>query len=105
MTINLDEMDGQWSLTFYTGELPADAAVQASGHEPNGYFWEGIVQYAWPRIADRLEFDSEAGMFAVYGEQADLEAIREAMTPVITNPATVRDLIDRADASGFEFDD
>jgi hypothetical protein len=35
------DIDGNHSLSFYCGELPADEAVSAAGHEPNGYFWEG----------------------------------------------------------------
>src|SRR5215467_12558274 len=33
------------SLTFECGYLPADAAIFATGHQPNGYFWEGVVEY------------------------------------------------------------
>ena len=39
------EIDGSFSLSFPCGELPADEAVVAADHEPNGYFWEGVAQY------------------------------------------------------------
>jgi hypothetical protein len=52
------DIDGATSLTFYCGELPADAAISAAGHEPNGYFWEGMVQYLSPELAELLELDS-----------------------------------------------
>jgi hypothetical protein len=67
VTITLHDFDGEHSLTITAGDLLADAAVVASGHEPNGYFWEGLVQFAWPDIAERLDFDSEAGMFCAVG--------------------------------------
>ncbi|WP_237551684.1 MULTISPECIES: hypothetical protein [unclassified Streptomyces] len=51
MTIHLHDFDGEHSLTLDAGGLDADAAVVAAGHEPNGYFWEGLVRFAWPDIA------------------------------------------------------
>jgi len=39
--IKLIDVAGSSSLLFECGDLPADAAVLAAGHEPNGYFWEG----------------------------------------------------------------
>lgn len=61
MTVNLHDFGSKHSLTLEASGLAADAAVVAAGHEPNGYFWEGLVQFAWPDIAERLDFDSEAG--------------------------------------------
>ena len=105
VTITIHDFDGDKSLTFYTGDLPADGAVIAAGHEPNGYFWEGLTQFAWPDLAGRLDFDSEAGMFAAQGQGADLEALRSAIEPLITSREAVGDMIARATAAGFEFDD
>jgi hypothetical protein len=63
--VKMLDIDGATSLTFYCAELPAGAAISAAGHEPNGYFWEGMVQYLSPELAELLELDdSEAGMFA-----------------------------------------
>ncbi|MFI9118533.1 hypothetical protein ACIGW0_03845 [Streptomyces bikiniensis] len=45
MTIDLHDFDGEHSLTLNTGGSAADDAVVAAGHEPNGYFWEGLVQF------------------------------------------------------------
>ncbi|MFF9870074.1 Imm51 family immunity protein [Streptomyces sp. NPDC013953] len=105
MTINLYDSDGEHSLTLDAGGLAADAAVAAAGHEPNGYFWEGLVRFAWPDIAERLDFDSEAGMFCAVGSLIDLERLKTAVESVITSPEAVRDIIARAEISGFEFDD
>jgi hypothetical protein len=105
VTIRLHDFDGEHSLTFDAGGLAADVAVAAAGHEPNGYFWEGLVRFAWPDIAERLDFDSEAGMFCAVGSSSDLARLKTAVESVITSPETVRDIIARAETSGFEFDD
>jgi hypothetical protein len=105
VTINLHDFDGEHSLTVDAGGLAADAAVVAAGHEPNGYFWEGLVRFAWPDIGERLDFDSEAGMFCAAGSSSDLARLKTAVESVITNPEVVRDIIARAEAAGFEFDD
>lgn len=49
------DLDGSVSLTFHCGELPADGAISAADHESNGYFWEGMVQYLAPHLAEQLE--------------------------------------------------
>jgi hypothetical protein len=105
VSITVHDHDDSHSLTFDTGVLAADPAVAAAGHEPNGYFWEGLVQFAWPEIAERLEFDSEAGMFCAIGGQEDLARLRAAVEPVIASPDAVRDIIARAQSAGVEFDD
>jgi hypothetical protein len=105
VTINLHDFHGKHSLTLDAGGLPADAAIAAAGHEPNGYFWEGLVRFAWPDIAERLDFDSEAGMFCAVGSSSDLARLRTAVESVIASPEAVRDILARAKTSGFEFDD
>lgn len=97
--------DGDRSLTFYCGEQPADEAISAADHEPNGYFWEGLVRFAWPDLAERLDFDSEAGMFAAGGTPEDLDALKAAIEPVLASSEKVAEIIARADAAGFQFDD
>jgi hypothetical protein len=39
--MKLIDLAGSCSLTFECGDRPADVAVFAAGHVPNGYFWEG----------------------------------------------------------------
>ncbi|MFF7856957.1 hypothetical protein [Streptomyces sp. NPDC007904] len=36
MTITPHDFEGKHSMTFDAGDLAADAAVAAAGHEPNG---------------------------------------------------------------------
>lgn len=105
MTITLHHFDGEHSLTLDAGDLAADAAVVATGHEPNGYFWECPVHFAWPDLAERLDFDSEGGMFCALGSLRDLTQLKTALKSVISSPSAVRELVARAETAGFEFDD
>jgi hypothetical protein len=57
------DVAGSSCLLFGCGDLPADAAVLAAGHEPNGYFWEGVLQYLAGGLLTQVELDPEAGMF------------------------------------------
>lgn len=98
------DIDGSNSLTFYCGELPADGAISAAGHEPNGYFWEGIVRYLAP-APEKVELDSEAGMFAAYGDRATLEQLQTLLDPYLDDGERVAVAVREAEASGFKFDD
>jgi hypothetical protein len=95
-----DESDGQASLTLDLGDLPTDAAVHDAGEEPNGAFWEGVASYLAPALASRLDMDSEGSMFAVYGDRADLEELRELLQPLVDQPAAMAGLMQRAQADG-----
>lgn len=99
------EIDGEFSLTFYCGGLPADAAIAAAGHEPNGYFWEGVAEFISGGLLENIELDSEAGMFCAVGEKADLTALQSLLEPLLTDGDAVLDVIARARSAGFEFDD
>jgi hypothetical protein len=103
--LRIDESDGSFSCTFYCGGLSADEAVIASGHEPNGYFWEGLVQYLAPDLAEQLELDSEGGMFAAYGDRDVIERLRDLLRPYLADGQRVSSVIRDAEAAGFEFDD
>jgi hypothetical protein len=93
------------SVVFACGGLPADDAIVAAGHEPNGYFWESVARYLVPEQVSALEVDCEAGTFAAYGDRELLQQLRRALSPYIADRARVTDLIARAEAEGFEFDD
>lgn len=109
--LNLIETDpGDWSLTMYTGELPADAVVQELGHEPNGVFWDGVAEWLIETeledLAGRFEFDSEGGMFCAYGHDREaLERLGLAMAPIVADGNRVRRLMAAAEEAGFTFDD
>jgi hypothetical protein len=103
--MNLIDVDGSFSLTFGCGELPADAAIFAAGHEPNGYFWEGVVEYLDGSLASRVELDSEAGSFYARGDRQLLAQLRELLAVYLDNPEMIARLIREAETSGFQFDD
>jgi hypothetical protein len=102
---NILDIDGEFSLTFYCGELPADGAIFASGHEPNGYFWEGVATFLAPEVVGRLEVDSEGGMFSASGARADCQALQGVLEPLVSSTDEIRGVISRAEAAGFQFDD
>jgi Immunity protein 51 len=93
------------SVVFSCGELPADDAIRAAGHEPNGYFWESVARFLVPEQVAALELDCEAGTFAAHGDREALQQLRSALSPYIADRARVTELIARAEAAGFEFDD
>lgn len=105
MTLSsIEEIDGEFSLTFYCGDLTSEAAISEAGHEPNGYFWEGVVEFISGALFERIELDSEGSMFCAIGEQADLTALQSLLEPLLADDA-MRGVIARAKAAGFEFDD
>ncbi|QUX26611.1 hypothetical protein KGD83_14460 [Nocardiopsis akebiae] len=105
ITLTSHDFDGEHSLTLTAGGLDADAAVVATGHEPNGHFWQGLVRFAWPDAAERLAFDSEGAMFCALGSPDDLARLKAALEPVVSSPSAVREPLARAEGSDFEFDD
>jgi hypothetical protein len=46
------------------------------GTSRTGYFWEGLVRFAWPDVAESLDFDSEAGTFRANGNLPSVPACR-----------------------------
>lgn len=102
---SIHRIDHEYSLTFYCGDLPTDDAAEAADRNPNGYFWEGVVTFAFPDLVERVELDSEAGMFSAVGADADLQQLQEGIEPLLSDPEKVTELLVQADAAGFEFDD
>lgn len=95
---------GQTFLTFYCGELPVDALVREAGHEPSGYFWEGLVEYVAPQVVERVQLDSEAGMFSAAGDRADLELLAAELEPLLAGHRDVRVVIADAERDGHTLD-
>lgn len=96
----VDESGGRASLTPDLGDLPTDVVVEDAGEEPNGAFWEGITHYIAPSLASRLDMDSEGSMFAVEGDRADLEELRELLVPLVRELPAMTNLLRRAQADG-----
>ena len=103
----LDSEDTGSTSCFFDADVPATADVVASlGHEPNGYFWEGVVR----RLVEKGELDEpdadpEGGMFCARGPRPAMERLAQALTPYLTDPQTLTALVTEADAEGFDFDD
>lgn len=103
--VNIHHISGTFVLSFYTDELPVIEALRAAGYEPHGYFWESVVRYLAPDLADALELDSEAGMFSAGGSRAHLEQLRDLIAPVLDDPALAAEVVGRAESDGFPLDD
>lgn len=96
---------GQFSLTF--DDLDDYAEIfEEQGWDGNGYAWEGVVQVLLsersPAILEELEFDSEAGMFAVYA--ADAEPLREVAAVIreaVVDLDVLAEVIERAEDQGL----
>jgi hypothetical protein len=106
----IETSPGKYSLLLDAGTTEVDGLVEDLGHEPNGYFWEGVASYlvatTSPTLNGRFSFDSEGGMFCAYGtDQAALEALGSLMTSVTASPDRIRALIASATDAGFDFDD
>ena len=103
--LHITEIEGEHSLAFYCGELPVDEEIALAGHEPNGYFWEGVVEFGAPELAAEIELDSEGSMFSAWGPPDVLARLAEFLAPLVADGDAVTRLIERADSEGFEFDD
>ncbi|MDO4899998.1 Imm51 family immunity protein [Actinomyces sp.] len=102
---NLPEFN-QWSLHFDVGGPRTAERVAELGHEPNGYFWAGVVQ----RLVElgelpEVETDPEGDTFSAYGTRTLMERLSQALVPYLTDPGALTALVTAADADGFDFDD
>ncbi|MBT0767331.1 hypothetical protein KIH74_00245 [Kineosporia sp. J2-2] len=101
---------GHYSLLLTAGDTPSDTAVDEAGHEPNGYFWEGMAEWLIrtrvPELDGRLKFDPEGGMFCAYGTDREaLAALGSVMAEVVNAPERIGALIATAEEAGVVFDD
>jgi hypothetical protein len=109
--LKLIETDpGKYSLLLNAGDTDVEDVIAELGHEPNGYFWEGVAQRllatAAPHLSGRLGLDPEAGMFSAYGTDREaLVELGDLMADVATDADRLRALVAAAKADGFEFDD
>lgn len=106
----IETTPGKHSLLLDAGTTAVDEVVEELGHEPNGYFWEGVAQLLVaehaPALDGRFGYDPEGGMFCAYGEDREaLERLGALMAEVAGDAGRMRRLIADAEAAGFEFDD
>jgi Immunity protein 51 len=101
---------GEFSLLLDAGTTDVDEVVEELGHEPNGYFWEGIAQLLVDTEAPHLEgcfdYDPEGGMFVARGpDRPALDELATRIAAVATDAERLRQLVVLAAERGFEFDD
>ena len=101
---------GEYSLLLEAGTTPVDDLIVELGHEPNGYFWEGVAQFLVsteaPALDGRFDYDPEGGMFCAHGsDRPALAELATLMGAVASDGDRVRQLIAAARVAGFEFDD
>ncbi|MQY06071.1 Imm51 family immunity protein [Actinomadura macrotermitis] len=106
----IETTSGSFSLLLDAGTTQVDELVEQLGHEPNGYFWEGVARFLVSAEAQKLEgrfsYDPEAGMFCAYGtDQAALQELGSLMSTVANDAERMRALVASATTAGFEFDD
>jgi hypothetical protein len=84
--------------------------IEELGHEPTGYFWQGIAELLVATEAPHLEgcfdYDPEGDMFVAHGsDRPTLDEPAILVTEVATDADRLRRLITLAENRGFEFDD
>ncbi|WP_432994047.1 Imm51 family immunity protein [Dactylosporangium sp. CA-233914] len=106
----METRPGNYSLLLNAGSTAVDEVVEELGHEPNGYFWEGVAQLLVATEVSELEgrfaYDPEGGMFVAYGaDRPALEQLGAAMSEVAGDADRMRRIVALAAERGFEFDD
>jgi BRCT domain type II-containing protein len=106
----IETTPGNYSLLMNVGDTKVDELVFKLGHEPNGYFWEGVaevlVQTEANQLEERVNYDPEGSMFCAFGEdKAALNELGVLMASVANGPERMKGVIAKAKEIGFEFDD
>src|SRR5262245_28128915 len=79
VVLEYESSPGYYGLILFDGEMEeVEDVFEDQGAEGNGHGWEGLaeslVKSRMPEATDRLDFNSEAGTFAV--NSRDLDALR-----------------------------
>lgn len=101
---------GEYFLSLEAGTTNVDDLISELGHEPNGYFWEGIVELLVaadaPTLEGRFLSDPESGAFyATSDNRETLDELAALLHAVASDSSRLRQLVEFAKASGFEFND
>ncbi|MFC0003587.1 Imm51 family immunity protein [Micromonospora siamensis] len=101
---------GEYFLSLEAGTTDVDDLISELGHEPNGYFWEGVVELLVatdaPGLDGRFVSDPEGGaFFATSNDRQALDDLAVLLTAVAADRDRLRRLVEHARATGFEFDD
>jgi len=101
------DSDSWTYLRIDAGTPPTTETIASLGHEPNGYFWDGVVRrlVELNRTPQVEEMDPEGGVFFARGSREELEVLAVALMPYLTDDDAITSLVREADAAGFDFDD
>lgn len=103
-----DHKPGHYCLMLSDNHMLSTEPVFAEfGYDGGGYGWAGVARSAVATqeagLAERINFDPEAGMFVAYG--ADAEALRRLgalLHTALQDPAALRTLIAAGDPEWFD---
>ncbi|MBB5779323.1 Imm51 family immunity protein [Nonomuraea jabiensis] len=106
----IEPTPGEYSLLLEAGTTRLDDVIEDLGHEPNGYFWEGVAQVLVgteaPALEGRFSYGPEGDMFCAYGkDHGGLEELGILMATIATDDDRVRRLVAAAEANGMQLDD
>ena len=106
----IETRPGYYSLLLNAGATASDDTIVTLGHEPNGYFWEGLAQLAVqtgaPNLEGKFAYDPEADTFCAYGNDRDaLTKLGSLVAELANDPGKLKALMAKAEELGFEFDD
>lgn len=101
---------GEHRLYLVAGTTDVDDVISELGHEPNGVFWEGIVELLVmteaPALDGRFSPDSEAGAFLAYSSDRNaLDDLAVRLRNLAADGDRMRQLVEHAKTRGFEFYD
>lgn len=101
---------GQYRLYLVAGTTDVDDVISELGHEPNGPFWEGIVELVVateaPALDGRFWTDSEADAFLAHSsDRVVLDDLATRLRGVTADGDRLRQLVELARSRGYEFDD
>jgi len=98
--------DAPRSISFDSAPPPTFEVAEESGHEPGGYFWDGVVRWLIAQgQAPDVSSDPEAGMYSAQGTPQELDELMSVLTPYLMEEDKLAALIEEADAAGHDFDD
>jgi hypothetical protein len=106
----IETSPGRYSLLLNAGTTDVDRVIEDLGHDPGGYFWEGVarllVSTEAPALEGRFSYDPEASMFCAYGtDRGALESLAKLLNVVATDADQARKVVELAKAKGVDLDD
>ena len=86
---DVNDLEGYDSYTYLeieAGLPPTSETIERLGHEPNGYFWEGVARWLLAKrvVGDIGEADPEGGAFLTRGASSS----RPEVAPPSASPGS-----------------